>query len=81
VVEDGRSGFLVEGHDPGDHADRLLQILRDPRLQSAFGEQAAHQALRFTWDATTDQMVTVYDEVLASSGATGAGWPLGSPPG
>ena len=30
VVEDGRSGFLVEGHDPGDHADRLLQILRRP---------------------------------------------------
>ena len=25
-------GFLVEGHDPGDHADRLLQILRDPAL-------------------------------------------------
>ena len=21
VVEDGRTGFLVEGHDPGDHAD------------------------------------------------------------
>jgi D-inositol-3-phosphate glycosyltransferase len=73
VVEDGQSGFLVDGHDPADHADRLLQILRDPRLQSAFGEEAAHQALRFTWDATTDQMVTVYDEVLASSGATGAG--------
>ncbi len=65
VVEDGRSGFLVEGHDPGDHADRLLQILRDPRLQSSFGDEAARQALRFTWDATTDQMVSVYDEVLA----------------
>ena len=57
VVEDGRSGFLVDGHDPGDHAERLLQILRDDRLQSAFGEEAARQALRFTWDATTDQMV------------------------
>ena len=65
VVEDGRSGFLVEGHDPGDHADRLLQILGDPQLQSSFGDEAARQALRFTWDATTDQMVSVYDEVLA----------------
>ena len=65
VVEDGRSGFLVEGHDPGDHADRLLQILRDPQLQSSFGDEAARQALRFTWDATTDQMVSIYDEVLA----------------
>lgn len=73
VVEDGRSGFLVDGHDPGDHADRLLQILRDGRLQSAFGEEAARQALRFTWDATTDQMVSVYDEVLAASDVPGTG--------
>jgi len=73
VVEDGRSGFLVDGHDPGDHADRLLQILRDHRLQSAFGEEAARQALRFTWDATTDQMVSVYDEALAASGGSGHG--------
>ncbi len=67
VVEDGRSGFLVEGHDPGDHAERLLQVLRDPALQSAFGIEAAEQAQRFTWDATTEQMVGVYDEVLASA--------------
>jgi D-inositol-3-phosphate glycosyltransferase len=73
VVEDGRSGFLVEGHDPGDHAERMLQILRDARLQSAFGEEAARQALRFTWDATTDQMVSVYDEVLADPRASRAG--------
>lgn len=69
VVLDGRTGFLVEGHDPGDHADRLLQILRDPSLQSAFGHEASRHSLRFTWDATTDLMVTVYDEVLAGVGA------------
>ena len=27
VVEHGRTGFLVEGHDPGEHAARLLQLL------------------------------------------------------
>ncbi|HJR97487.1 MAG TPA: D-inositol-3-phosphate glycosyltransferase [Actinomycetota bacterium] len=67
VVVDGRSGFLVDGHDPADHADRLLQILREPRLQSALGEQGARQALRFTWEATTDEMVSVYDELLSGS--------------
>ena len=75
VVEDGRSGFLVEGHDPGDHAERVLQILRDHRLQFAFGEEAARHALRFTWDATTDQLVSVYDEVLADPDDSGAGRP------
>ena len=69
AVEDGRTGFLVEGHDPGDHADRVLQILRDDRLQADLGVEAARQALRFTWDATTDEMVAVYDEVLETAGA------------
>ncbi len=71
VVQHGRGGFLVEGHDPSDHADRLLQVLGDPGLQAALGEDASRQALRFTWDATTDQMVAVYDEVLARAGADG----------
>lgn len=67
VVVDGQSGFLVDGHDPADHADRLLQVLREPRLQSSLGEQGARQALRFTWEATTDEMVSVYDELLSGS--------------
>ena len=37
VVEDGRTGFLVEGHDPGDHADRMLRVLRDGALQASIG--------------------------------------------
>jgi D-inositol-3-phosphate glycosyltransferase len=64
VVEDGKTGFLVEGHDPGDHADRLLQLLRDPALAASMGAEAARQALRFTWDATTVELLSVYREVL-----------------
>ena len=69
VVEDGKTGFLVEGHDPGDHADRLLQILRDPALAASMGAEAARQALRFTWDATTIELLSVYDEVLHTGAA------------
>ncbi len=65
VVQDGRTGFLVEGHDPGDHADRLLQILREPELAARLGAEAARQALRFTWDATAEELLSVYREVLA----------------
>ncbi|MEO8476033.1 MAG: D-inositol-3-phosphate glycosyltransferase [Actinomycetota bacterium] len=64
VVEDGKTGFLVEGHDPGDHAERLLEILRDPSLAAAMGSEAARQALRFTWDATTTELLSVYRELL-----------------
>ncbi|MEX0984984.1 MAG: glycosyltransferase [Actinomycetota bacterium] len=64
VVKDGVTGFLVEGHDPGDHAERTLQILRDARLASSLGERAARQALRFTWDVTTEAVLGVYRELV-----------------
>ncbi|MEA2550385.1 MAG: D-inositol-3-phosphate glycosyltransferase, partial [Actinomycetota bacterium] len=64
VVQDGVGGFLVEGHDPGDHAERLIQILRSDELRSELGERGAHEALRFTWDATAGELHTVYRELL-----------------
>src|SRR5262249_30424111 len=35
IVEDGRTGFLVEGHDAAEHAERVLRVLRDPVLQAS----------------------------------------------
>lgn len=65
VVRDGRTGFLVEGHDPSDHAERMLQILRDPALADRLGVAAAREALRFTWDATATELAGIYRELLA----------------
>jgi D-inositol-3-phosphate glycosyltransferase len=64
VVEDGRTGFLVEGHDAAEHAERVLRVLRDPAMQAAIGAEASRRALRFTWDVTADEIGRVYDEVL-----------------
>jgi D-inositol-3-phosphate glycosyltransferase len=66
VVEDGRTGFLVDGHDPSEHAERVLDVLRDASLQSMLGDQAAYRALRFTWDATADEIARVYRDVAAA---------------
>ena len=66
VVSDGRTGYLVEGHDPADHADRLLQILRDPRLAADLGERAVREALRFTWDATASELAGIYRELVSA---------------
>jgi D-inositol-3-phosphate glycosyltransferase len=65
VVRDGETGFLVEGHDPADHADRMLQILRDPALAAEMGTAAAREALRFTWDATASELAGIYRELAA----------------
>jgi D-inositol-3-phosphate glycosyltransferase len=66
VVDDGRTGFLVEGHDPSDHADAALRILRDDALRDRLGAEAARQALRFTWDSTAGEMLGVYRELTAA---------------
>jgi D-inositol-3-phosphate glycosyltransferase len=64
VIDDGATGFLVEGHDPGDHAERLVRVLADAELQERLGSEAARAALRFTWDVTTDEVQRVYRELL-----------------
>lgn len=64
VVRDERTGYLVEGHDPADHADRMLQILRDPALADRMGMAAAREALRFTWDATASELAGIYRELI-----------------
>jgi len=64
VVADGVTGYLVEGHDPGDHADRLLALLRDPAASHRMGEAAIVQSLRFSWDATAAGILSVYRELL-----------------
>ena len=64
VVQDGVGGFLVDGHDPGDHADRLLQVLADPAAAARMGRAGARLALRFTWDATATEVLDVYRELI-----------------
>ncbi|MFM8998590.1 MAG: D-inositol-3-phosphate glycosyltransferase [Actinomycetota bacterium] len=64
VVDDGVTGFLVEGHDPRTHADRLLALLRDPEDAAAMGRRAALAAAAFSWEATTAEIAAVYRELL-----------------
>jgi len=64
VVEDGGSGFLVEGQDPEAYAGRLLTVLSDPDLAGRLSVAAVHHAGRFSWDATAAELRSVYRELL-----------------
>jgi D-inositol-3-phosphate glycosyltransferase len=64
VVADGATGYLVEGHDPGDHADRVLEILRDRPRARRMGDAAVGHSLRFSWDTTAAEIRSVYGELL-----------------
>ena len=69
TVQDGVTGFLVAGHDPGDYADRLLAVLRDDVGARRMGDAAVVHALRFSWDSTAAEILDVYREVAPSTGA------------
>jgi D-inositol-3-phosphate glycosyltransferase len=64
VVEDGITGFLVEGHDAGDHAERVLELLRDPEAARRKGRAGVEHSFRFSWDTTAGRMLGAYRELL-----------------
>jgi D-inositol-3-phosphate glycosyltransferase len=64
-VVDGITGYLVEGHDPADHAERLLAIVGDPARASEMSRQGVRHSMRFSWDATAGDIDAVYRELIA----------------
>ena len=51
LVDDRRTGYLVEGRDPADYARPLAAILADPALAGALGRAGAVRAGSYTWAA------------------------------
>lgn len=72
IVGDGESGFLVSGHDPRDHAEPVLRILRSPELALRMSRAAVLRAERFPWDRTVDRLVALYGEITPALAGPGA---------
>ncbi|MCW2753604.1 MAG: mshA [Marmoricola sp.] len=60
AVADGRSGFLVVGHDPVDYARVFSTIIDAPDLRAALSVGAVAQAADFSWERTADATLAVY---------------------
>jgi D-inositol-3-phosphate glycosyltransferase len=73
VVRDGRSGVLVDGHDPADWARVVRRLIKAPRQLQALSEGARRHASAFGWSATVDRLAKVYtgamDEAVVSRAA------------
>jgi D-inositol-3-phosphate glycosyltransferase len=57
IVRDGATGFLVDGHDPADYADRMRRMLETPGLAEAMGGRGTRLAATFSWERTTDRLL------------------------
>jgi D-inositol-3-phosphate glycosyltransferase len=65
VVQDGRTGFLVDGHDPAAFAARIDQLLRDGGQAAAMGRAAAERARGFTWSTAAARLRRLYADLTA----------------
>ena len=67
IVDDGVTGFLVEGDDPADHADRLRSLLGSPASAAAMGAAAAERAAASTWSTTAARLRRIYGDLAVRS--------------
>jgi D-inositol-3-phosphate glycosyltransferase len=61
VVDEGRSGSLVDSRDPRVFSERLLDVLKDATDRGEMREHALHSAARFSWDTTARELVELYE--------------------
>jgi D-inositol-3-phosphate glycosyltransferase len=67
LVDDGSTGFLVDGDDPALHAERIRRVLYDPSVAEAMGRAAARRAGRYTWSTTAGRLRRVYADLSVRS--------------
>jgi D-inositol-3-phosphate glycosyltransferase len=64
AVSDGRSGILVDGHDPARYAQVLGGLLAEPRRRRTLAAGAAAHAAGFSWQRTAEGLLVVYRDAL-----------------
>ena len=67
LVDDGRTGFLIDGRDPEMYASRIDELLADPALATRMGEAAARGSWDYTWSTTAARLRRLYADLTVRS--------------
>lgn len=67
VLDDGTAGVLFRTGDSADLARTLVRVLGDPALRARVSAHASKVVRRYDWSTVTDQVLTVYEMVLAGA--------------
>ena len=65
VVEDGRTGLLVEARQPEALGAALLRLLHEPGLRERLADAAREEGNQYTRKVYVDRMQSYYEEMLA----------------
>lgn len=65
IVQDGRTGFLVDGRNPVDWAASIDAVLDDPLLAASLGAEAAVRSHHYAWSTTAARLRRLYTDVAS----------------
>ena len=61
LIRDGENGFHVPSRDPEALAERIFELLTNPKCRELLGNQAEAYAKQFSWPIIVDRMLRVYE--------------------
>jgi phosphatidylinositol alpha-mannosyltransferase len=67
VLDDGAAGVLFTTGDSEDLARTLVRVLHDPALRASVRARALEAVPQYDWSVVTDQVLTVYEMVVADA--------------
>ena len=63
LIDDGKSGYLVDANDPMALADRILDIFRNPEVSRAMAKEARHNIEKwFSSEIMVRETVQIYEQ-------------------
>lgn len=65
VVRDGENGYFAQD-DPHDFAQKVLQILANPKKRTEFGEKSKKLAMRYTESRQIHKVLDLYERVISN---------------
>lgn len=65
LVDDGRTGYLIEGRSPSDFAAAIERVLADPAHAADLGRRGAIRARSYTWSIAAGRLRRLYADLTA----------------
>ncbi len=67
IIDQGSSGYLVDGRDPADWAYRVDSLLDDSASAAAMAFNAANRSQRYAWSYTAARLRRLYGDLAVRS--------------
>jgi glycosyltransferase involved in cell wall biosynthesis len=66
VVENEKTGFIIEKENPSVLAEVLSILVNDNKMRSEIGRNGRKKVLReYDWENSLNKMITVYDSIIS----------------